>query len=124
MAKGLSDPERMIKETLKTLPAPDRAFLAQPEVRRVYLASLGEGLRMPTGLAHDAALVARSWGFRVQDIAIPVHIWHGEEDGNSPVAMGHWLAGAIPASQARFFPGEGHFSLVRHLAKMVQLMID
>ena len=63
----------------------------------------------------DAALAARPWGFALQEITLPVHIWHGEEDGNSPVAAARYLAQAIPGSRLRIWSGEGHFSMLRHL---------
>lgn len=122
MAKGLNDPARLVREATKAMPAPDRALLAEPEAQHALLASLAEGLRTPAGLAQDAALAARPWGFALQKIALPVHIWHGEADGNSPIAAAHYLAQIIPNSLLRILPEEGHFSMLRHLPEMVQLM--
>lgn len=120
MAKGLNDPARMVRETTKAMPAPDRALLAEPEAQQALLASLAEGLRTPAGLAQDAGLAARPWGFALEEIALPVHIWHGVEDGNSPVAAARYLAQAIPGSRLRIWSGEGHFSMLRHLREMVE----
>ena len=53
------------------------------------------------------------WGFPLEQVATPVHIWHGEADRSTPVAMGRHLAERIPGCKARFFEGEGHLSLVR-----------
>lgn len=122
MAKGLNDPARMVRETTKSMPGPDRALLAEPEAQEALIASLAEGLRTPGGLAQDAALAARPWGFVLQEILLPVHIWHGEADGNSPVAAARYLAQIIPNSRPHFLPDEGHFSMLRHLPEMVQVM--
>ena len=64
-------------------------------------------------LAHIVAL---------EEISLPMHIWHGEADGNSPVAAARYLAQAIPNSLPRILPDEGHFSMLRHLPEMVQMM--
>ena len=122
MAKGLNDPARMVREATKAMPAPDRALLAEPEAQQALLASLAEGLRTPGGLAQDAGLATRPWGFALQEISLPVHIWHGAEDGNSPVAAARYLAQTIPNSLLRIWPDEGHFSMLRHLPEMVEEM--
>jgi pimeloyl-ACP methyl ester carboxylesterase len=65
------------------------------------------------GPAEAAALYWRSWGFRLEDIPMTVHVWHGEEDRNAPFAAhGKVLAQRLPKSQATFYPGEGHISLI------------
>lgn len=122
MAKGLNEPVRLVREATKAMPAPDRALLAEPEAQQALLASLAEGLRTPAGLAQDAGLAARPWGFALEEISLPMHIWHGEADGNSPVAAARYLAQAIPNSLPRILPDEGHFSMLRHLPEMVQVM--
>jgi pimeloyl-ACP methyl ester carboxylesterase len=55
------------------------------------------------------ALAARPWGFRLEDIRVPVRLWHGELDVSAPSAMGRYLAGAIPRCRALFVEGAGHF---------------
>jgi pimeloyl-ACP methyl ester carboxylesterase len=69
-----------------------------------------EALRAgPEGYAWDLALATRPWGFPLEDIRIPVHIWHGELDVTTPIAMGRYLAAVIPGARARFLPNAGHF---------------
>ncbi|HEY0002403.1 MAG TPA: alpha/beta hydrolase [Actinoplanes sp.] len=58
----------------------------------------------------DLAFLA-GWGFRPQDIRIPVTIWQGEDDRMVPPAHGHWLAAHLPGAEAHLLPGEGHLSL-------------
>jgi hypothetical protein len=64
------------------------------------------------GPALELRLYARPWGFRLEDIQVPVHLWHGEQDANNPIAMARHLAAAIPDCQASFYPGEGHLHFV------------
>ncbi|MGA3124745.1 MAG: alpha/beta hydrolase [Polyangiaceae bacterium] len=63
----------------------------------------------PTAFATELALAAGPWGFRLEDIRVPVHLWHGELDVSTPVAMGRYLAATIPGCHATFVSAEGHF---------------
>lgn len=113
---GMRDEEKFITQATASMPGPDQqALLADERVRAGFLAtmeaSLSSGLR---GLAYDAALIARPWGFELELIAKPVQVWHGEADRNAPPAMGRYLAEAIPDSSLRLVPEEGHFSLAVH----------
>lgn len=75
-----------------------------------FMLSKREAFRLGfEGFALDLALVSRPWGFPLQSIRVPVHVWHGELDISTPIAMARCLATAIPASRTRFFPGCGHF---------------
>lgn len=64
-------------------------------------------------------LYVRPWGFRVRNIQVPVHLWHGEQDANAPISMGRYLAMAIPQCQARFYPGEGHLHFIDRLPEIL-----
>ena len=91
--------------------------MANPDVQQAFLAVIREALRGgPRGAQLDAAIVASPWGFQLEDIPVPVHLWHGEQDRNVPPAMGRYLAVSIPASHATFYRDEAHLSLMRHHA--------
>ena len=92
-------------------PADQRA-LASQELRNALIASSVEALRHGLrAAAADGLLYGRPWGFSLQEIHCPVHLWHGEKDVVVPPAMGHFLADNIPGCQAHFYPEDGHFSL-------------
>jgi pimeloyl-ACP methyl ester carboxylesterase len=65
-------------------------------------------------------IVTRPWGFRLEDIQTEVHIWHGDEDWSTPVAMAQAMADAILNSRLTILPGEGHFLLFRHWDKILK----
>ena len=58
----------------------------------------------------DLALVS-DWGFELDQVAAPLHIWHGVEDHFIPVAHGEWLAAHVPGAKAQLRPGDGHLSI-------------
>jgi pimeloyl-ACP methyl ester carboxylesterase len=98
----------------------DRAYLDRPHVRAILVESLSEAYRSGSrGPAWELALFSRPWGFRLEDVRTRVHLWHGEQDENHPVAMGRYLAGVIPECRATFFPGEGHLHFVDRLPEIL-----
>jgi pimeloyl-ACP methyl ester carboxylesterase len=100
---------RQIEERL---PEPDKRAVAHAGLRQALITASKEALRKGVrGAAWDGLLLAKSWGFHLQDIRLPVHLWHGEKDIIVPCAMGRYLAQAIPRCQTTFSPQDGHFSL-------------
>jgi pimeloyl-ACP methyl ester carboxylesterase len=75
------------------------------------------------GVSLDLKLEARPWGFALQDISMPVHVWHGEQDKLVPVEQGRIQAKTIPNAIARFFPNEGHTLGVNHLEELLNTVI-
>ena len=61
-------------------------------------------------LDDDLALVA-DWGFELDQVAAPLHLWHGAEDHFIPLSHGEWLAGHLPGAKAHLRPAEGHLSI-------------
>lgn len=90
------------------VPECDRRVLER--IREPYMASKREAFRSGFGgFAIELALGSRSWGFPLQAIRVPVHVWHSELDVSTPIAMARCLSAAIPTSRPRFFPAFGHF---------------
>jgi pimeloyl-ACP methyl ester carboxylesterase len=100
----------------------DKAFLQNhPEFIAAMAASSRESFCQGSeGVEWQFGLMTKPWGFRLEEIAVPVRLWHGEADGNAPLAMGRYLAQTIPNCQAHFLPGEGHLSaLGNHLGEIL-----
>jgi pimeloyl-ACP methyl ester carboxylesterase len=100
--------------------AADKQYLDRPNVRTVLEQSLREAFRAGSrGPAWEMGLYAQPWGFRLDEIRVPVHLWHGEDDVNAPISMGRYLATSIPGSRATFYPGEAHLHFVDRLAEIL-----
>ena len=111
-------PDRVLERGV--VAAVDKKYLYRPDVRAILVESLSEAYRSGSrGPAWELALYARTWGFRLEDIRAPVHLWHGEQDANAPVTMARHLATAIPECQASFYPGEGHLHFVDRLPEIL-----
>jgi pimeloyl-ACP methyl ester carboxylesterase len=69
---------------------------------------------------HDDDLAfARSWGFALENMAVPVTIWQGREDAMVPYAHGAWLSSHVKGATARLFDDEGHLSLALRFGEIV-----
>lgn len=95
---------------------PDTGILRRPDLFSVMRASFRESMRPGIqGAVDDLRIYSRPWGFRIKDIrAGEVYLWHGEKDRLVPPQMGRKMAASMVDCRARFYPHEGHFSLVFH----------
>lgn len=116
-----TQPEWVIGLVSSGLCDPDKTVLRNPEIRLLFRDSLLEAIRSGSaGPFRDILLYSRPWGFRLEEILIEVHLWHGEQDIIVPPSMGRHLAQTIPRCRPTFFPDEGHFSLiVNHIQEVL-----
>ena len=109
------DPERFFARCTRQNPPADQVLLARPEVRAMFLASHAEATRQGLGaFAWELQLVARPWGFRLEDLRVPIAIWHGADDNLTPVGMAQAMTRAIPNATVPILPGGGHLFFLSH----------
>jgi pimeloyl-ACP methyl ester carboxylesterase len=77
------------------------AALSREALREGYLGWLDEDL-----------VFVKPWGFDLDAIRCPVHVWQGAHDRMVPYAHGEWLAKHVPTSCPHLFADHGHLTLV------------
>ena len=93
----------------------DAAFEAIFESQRRAWRGSAEGVMI------DAQIYAQPWGFGVQDVRVPVRLWHGIEDRAFAVRLAESIADRFPNCKARFIQDEGHYSLpIRHMREILE----
>lgn len=93
----------------RQLPEPDRRALERPEIQEIFRRELVGGSRAAArAAAQEMALFARPWGFRLEEIEVPVQLWQGDLDRNVPAAHARLQAERIPKAELHGCPGEGH----------------
>jgi pimeloyl-ACP methyl ester carboxylesterase len=106
-------------------PPSDSELMNIPEIRNICyqseLQAFKPGLR---GFAWDTRLLTRSWGFHLEDIKVPVSLWHGLEDNMTPVAMAHHLVQKITSCRPHFIPGEAHLLLFKYWEEILTDLIS
>lgn len=116
------DPVAAKKVLPASFPQADQAIFAWPDLQALDREDLGQAYRQGgRAFGWDLILLTRPWGFRLQDISLPIHLWHGEEDTTIPVAMGRYLARILPVCSPHFLPGEGHTLVYSHWREILSV---
>jgi pimeloyl-ACP methyl ester carboxylesterase len=112
--------DRLFETFIKILPEPDQRLVRRPAIREAFTDELR---RMPrTGgraAAQDFEVFASDWGFRLEDIRIPIHFWQGDLDRNVPPHHVHILAGSMPRATIHDCPGAGHMLVLERLDEIL-----
>ena len=106
--------EVQIRATMMMMSGAERRAFSMPEVRARLTRAIVEHYRQGgRGGRDDLALVTRPWGFQPDRLSVPMlRLWHGEQDRIVPCNLARAFAGSLPGCEARYFEGDGHFSLL------------
>ena len=106
------NPDSALAQLTNELSEPDKDVFASSNFKASFIQMIREAFRSGTrGVARDQTIIARRWGFKLDEIEVKTYLWHGEMDTLCSINMGRYLAGAIPNCSARFLLKEGHISL-------------
>jgi pimeloyl-ACP methyl ester carboxylesterase len=102
-------------ESLRDAAAFEAIFESQ---RRAWRASA-------EGVVADAQIYAQPWGFAIEDVRVPVRLWHGKQDRAFSVHLVEELAKRLPNCRTRFVDGAGHYSLpIRYMRDILKDLIS
>jgi pimeloyl-ACP methyl ester carboxylesterase len=88
-------------------PEGDRRVIARPEIRAMLLDDIFKPGRLHAAI-YDLGLFGREWGFRVEDVKIPIRWWHGDADHIIPFRHGQHMVKLLPDAELFVMPGESH----------------
>jgi pimeloyl-ACP methyl ester carboxylesterase len=92
-------------------PRADRHLLARPEFKAMFLDDLLNGSRKQLAAPFaDIVVFARDWGFRLDEVKVPVRWWHGDHDHIVPFAHGEHVVSRLPDAELYHLPGESHLA--------------
>ena len=76
------------------------------------------------GVMTDAEIYAQPWGFRLEDVDVPVRLWHGKKDRAFSFRVAQEVAARLPNCVARYVDNAGHYSLpIRHMHEILADLI-
>lgn len=106
-------------------PACDLAVYQDPDFAAGYRRALAEGFGQgAAGYARDTVLAMGRWPFALDEIAVPVDIWYGEQDtGHSP-DNGALLAARVPGARRHVVPGNGGALLWTHPEPILTCLLE
>jgi pimeloyl-ACP methyl ester carboxylesterase len=120
------DPDRPgVLERMRREMAPaDAKLLDQPRIVKTLFRDAAEALKQgKRGVAWDLLLYTRPWGFRLDEIKAPVHLWHGEADITVPPHFGRVIAATIPGCRATYWPEEGHLMMISRAGQIMDTIV-
>jgi len=106
-------------------PEADRKLLVRPEFRAMFLDDLLNGSRKQLAAPFaDVVVFARDWGFRLDEVKVPVLWWHGDKDHIVPFAHGEHVVSRLPDAELRPLTGESHLAGLGRAEEILQSMLD
>ncbi|MBM0123804.1 alpha/beta fold hydrolase [Pimelobacter simplex] len=90
-------------------PPGDKNLLSRPEFKAMFLDDLLNGSRFQTSAPlADLLLFTREWGFRLEEVKVPVRWWHGDDDHIVPFRHGQHCVDRLPDATMTTIDGESH----------------
>jgi len=110
---------------LQMLPESDAKALRDKAAFDILFESQRQAWRgSADGVIVDAQIYAQSWGFRLEDVVVPIRLWHGKQDRAFSFPVVEETASRLPNCEARYVEDEGHYSLpIRHLREILADLI-
>ncbi len=110
---------------MRALPPTDRRVASEPRVRESLTDSFALAFRQGVrGQVQDWAVIATRWGFRAEDIRVPVHLYHGGLDDRVPLHHACDLAMRVPDCHLTEFAEEGHMLVFLHAEEILVATAD
>ena len=77
------------------------------------------------GVIADAEIYAKPWGFRLEDVRVPVAVWHGTRDRTFSFKLAEEVATRLPDSTFHLIEGAGHYSLpIRYMHDILSDLVS
>ncbi|HEV7372081.1 alpha/beta hydrolase [Arenibaculum sp.] len=126
-----AEPERLgrflsRRRTAPAMPEAELATLSRiPGLLDMLIENHGEMTRQgQAGTVSDHLAVVAPWGFRLQDVAVPLHLWHGDRDTLVPIHHAEHVAATVPRAVLHRRRGEGHFDMFARQRDVLGLLAD
>jgi pimeloyl-ACP methyl ester carboxylesterase len=72
------------------------------------------------GVMTDAEIYATPWGFALEEVRVPVALWHGTKDRTFAPRLAHDVARRLPNCEFHLVEGAGHYSLpIRYIHEIL-----
>src|SRR5207248_448524 len=114
-------PRRIRPLLLKILQPVDANVLRDSRAFEACFESARQAWRSSArGVMTDAEIYVNPWGFPLEDVSVPVRLWHGTKDRTFAVRLAEKIAARLPNCEFRLIEGAGHYSLpIRHVTEIL-----
>jgi pimeloyl-ACP methyl ester carboxylesterase len=99
----------------------DEWFLEDADRKTAFVEGIRESVRQgAVAMAPQFVAQVAPWGFRLEDITIPVHVWAGANDGITPPERMRLVAEKIPLVTFTVWDDVGHAGLAKHFREVLR----
>jgi pimeloyl-ACP methyl ester carboxylesterase len=116
-------PKTAMKSFDNQLGDADRAVVATlgppAEAMALYTQAFTDGA---DGVVADYAALSRPWGVALDEVRVPMRIFHGDVDTMVPLRHGEELAARVPGARLTVWPGAGHLGTIAHVGDVLDAL--
>lgn len=114
-------PIRLRPLLLKFLQPCDANVLRESRAFEVCFESARQAWRSSAaGVMVDAEIYATPWGFPLEEVRVPVSLWHGAKDRTFAPRLAEDVATRLPVCKFHLVDGAGHYSLpIRYIHQVL-----
>jgi pimeloyl-ACP methyl ester carboxylesterase len=118
-------PEQTLAQFRRSMHPADYAVLEQPgrveHLMQMTRESMAHGTK---GVVWDMRLHVQDWDFLLDEVRLPLKLFHGEEDRNAPIQMVRKVMTLLPNAHLVTYAGEAHLSTpCNHLEEIAQALV-
>lgn len=116
--------EQIMAQQKKGLPPSDYAVMEQPGRLEAFVEMFNEAMSQGVkGPVWDMRLYVREWDFDLEEIAFPLHLFHGEQDPQVPIALVRRIMRSLPDARLITYPEDGHLStFTNHIGEIAEAL--
>ena len=93
-------------------PSDAETFLADPAQRAMFEANFAAGMLQNEEGLYEMTMALWNWGFELEDIRQPFHVFYGDADDIISPRMPARVAERLHTATAHVWPGAGHYGFV------------
>ena len=115
-------PSAALRSFKREVSAVDQRLLDEqgPSVMAFFVEALRQG---PQGVIDDYLLWAGPWGFELEQLRAPVHVWQGDDDLMVPMHHADDMVARFPNATLHRVPGAGHVSIQLQIGEILDSLV-
>lgn len=125
LVKGiLNDPDAFFTQLSEKVAAADQRIMCSDDFKREHFNSLREGFRQGgKATSKEIIQLMHDWGFKPDNIKVPVTLWHGDSDHHVPLVLCRRFEEHITETRYHICEGQGHYMFYTHWAKILDELL-
>ena len=121
VSQMVASPEVFIDNLQPALPESDKTLFNQSSFHKLFL----ENLTLATnngvnGIVNDLRNFKLPWQFNLEDIQLPINIWHGRDDLLIGFPVAEYLADTLNNTSTHFLNNNGHYFLFNQWKEILE----